>query len=340
MRELKVVLTGDHHGPPKIHRHLHHPRLRAVRVDGRIPAALPGRRPRTGRVVQLDAGPQGRRRSRRSRAGQRRRLPARVEGRRPSAASWTTCARPRSMPACRRCCSNRRGSNRPTGPRSRRSATPCSTSRSPASPSTPTWNTAATASTTWPAPPTVIFLMPSSPLDLNGVATYQVFLRGTLDKIGAYPDLHHIGDYKTASNQLTEKGYTRAHKEMDESLNRDSLQPVRPRRRRRPQEEPGRNRTPAGRGSVPAGGRTACGPGGRCGVRGPGRRTAEGRRARAGEAGEGGRCRRQRGAAAQDRRRRLLAHRRVLVRAQPRAADRRDLRHRDHQQRQERFRSR
>ena len=66
-----------------------------------------------------------------------------------------------------------------------------------------------------------IFLMPSSPLDLNGLATYQVFLRGTFDKIGAYPDLHHIGDYKTASNQLTEKGYTRAHKEMDQSLNRD-----------------------------------------------------------------------------------------------------------------------
>ena len=63
--------------------------------------------------------------------------------------------------------------------------------------------------------------MPSSPLDLSGVATYQVFLRGTLDKIGAYPDLHHIGDYKTASNQLTEKGYTKAHKEMDEALNRD-----------------------------------------------------------------------------------------------------------------------
>ncbi len=66
-----------------------------------------------------------------------------------------------------------------------------------------------------------IFLMPSSPLDLNGIATYQVFLRGTFDKIGAYPDLHHIGDYKTASNQLTEKGYTPAHKEMDQSLNRD-----------------------------------------------------------------------------------------------------------------------
>src|SRR5262249_43865626 len=66
-----------------------------------------------------------------------------------------------------------------------------------------------------------IFLMPSSPLDLTGLATYEVFLRGTLDKIGAYPDLHHIGEYKTAPNQLTEKGYRKAHKEMEESLNRD-----------------------------------------------------------------------------------------------------------------------
>src|SRR6185436_1253142 len=66
-----------------------------------------------------------------------------------------------------------------------------------------------------------VFLMPSSPLDLNGIATYQVFLRGTLDKIGAYPDLHHIGQYKTATNTFTEKGFTPAHKEMDEALNRD-----------------------------------------------------------------------------------------------------------------------
>ena len=66
-----------------------------------------------------------------------------------------------------------------------------------------------------------VFLLPSSPLDLRGIATYQVFLRGVFDKFGVYPDMHHIGDYKTATNQLTEKGYTRAHKEMDESLNRD-----------------------------------------------------------------------------------------------------------------------
>jgi protease-4 len=66
-----------------------------------------------------------------------------------------------------------------------------------------------------------ILLLPTSPLDLDGVATYDIFFRGTLDKIGAYPDLHHIGAYKTASNALTEKGYTAAHREMSESLNRD-----------------------------------------------------------------------------------------------------------------------
>src|SRR5947209_4525914 len=66
-----------------------------------------------------------------------------------------------------------------------------------------------------------IYLMPSATLDTVGVATYELFLRGTLDKIGAYPDLHHIGDYKTAVNTFTEKGYTPTHKEMDESLTHD-----------------------------------------------------------------------------------------------------------------------
>jgi len=71
-----------------------------------------------------------------------------------------------------------------------------------------------------------VYLMPASPLNLTGVATYELFLRGTLDKIGAYPDLHHIGDYKTAVNTFTEKGYTPAHKEMDQSLNRDLYEQI------------------------------------------------------------------------------------------------------------------
>ncbi len=64
-----------------------------------------------------------------------------------------------------------------------------------------------------------VFLMPSSPLQLVGVATYELFLRGTLDWVGAYPDLHHIGAYKSAPNQFTEKTLTATHREMSTSLN-------------------------------------------------------------------------------------------------------------------------
>ena len=66
-----------------------------------------------------------------------------------------------------------------------------------------------------------VFLLPTSPLDVSGFASYEVFLRGTLDKIGTYPDFVHIGDFKTAPNQFTEKTFTPAHREMAESLNRD-----------------------------------------------------------------------------------------------------------------------
>ena len=66
-----------------------------------------------------------------------------------------------------------------------------------------------------------VFLMPTASLDLTGLANYELFLRGTLDKIGAYPDALHIGEYKTASNTFTEKTFTAAHREMSESLNTD-----------------------------------------------------------------------------------------------------------------------
>ena len=48
-----------------------------------------------------------------------------------------------------------------------------------------------------------------------------MFLRGTLDKIGLYPDFLHIGDYKTAYNAFTEKGFTKAHREVTESMTKD-----------------------------------------------------------------------------------------------------------------------
>jgi len=65
-----------------------------------------------------------------------------------------------------------------------------------------------------------VYLLPSASLDLTGVASYEVFLRGTFDWIGTYPDFLHVGDYKTAVNTYLEKSFTPAHREMSESLNR------------------------------------------------------------------------------------------------------------------------
>jgi len=66
-----------------------------------------------------------------------------------------------------------------------------------------------------------VFLMPASTLDLTGLASYELFLRGAFDKIGAEPDMLHIGEFKTAANTYMERTYTAAHREMAESLNAD-----------------------------------------------------------------------------------------------------------------------
>ena len=66
-----------------------------------------------------------------------------------------------------------------------------------------------------------VFLTPTSSVDLVGVASYELFLRGALDTIGVHPDMLHAGDFKTASNVYTETTFTPEHREMAESLNRD-----------------------------------------------------------------------------------------------------------------------
>jgi protease IV len=66
-----------------------------------------------------------------------------------------------------------------------------------------------------------IYLIPTSSLDVTGIATYELFLKGTLDKFGAQADFEKIGDYKTAPNQLTQPTFTPPHREMTESLTRD-----------------------------------------------------------------------------------------------------------------------
>ena len=66
-----------------------------------------------------------------------------------------------------------------------------------------------------------VFLAPTSTLDLVGVAWYELFARDALDKIGAYPDMLHAGDFKTAANLYTEQTFTPEHREMTEALTRD-----------------------------------------------------------------------------------------------------------------------
>ncbi len=79
----------------------------------------------------------------------------------------------------------------------------------------------ASASTTLRRPPTAFTCCRRAAVDVTGVATYEVFLKGTLDKIGTQADFEKIGDYKTAPNQLTQTTFTPAHREMTESLTRD-----------------------------------------------------------------------------------------------------------------------
>ena len=71
-----------------------------------------------------------------------------------------------------------------------------------------------------------VYLAPGSPLDVVGLAEYQMFVRTALDRIGAYPDMLAAGAYKTGANFYTETTMTRSHREMAESLNRDLYEQV------------------------------------------------------------------------------------------------------------------
>ena len=66
-----------------------------------------------------------------------------------------------------------------------------------------------------------ISLVPHSILGVKGMMAQGTFLRGTLDKLDVRTDVIHTGDYKTAANYLTEKGYTAAHREATRKLLED-----------------------------------------------------------------------------------------------------------------------
>jgi len=136
-----------------------------------------------------------------------------------------------------------------------------------------------------------VFLLPTSPLDVSGFASYELFLRGTLDKVGAYPDFLHIGDFKTAPNQFTRR---RSHRPIARWPSRSTgpVRAIRAGRGRRPQEDAGPGAPARRRRALPRGGRGPRRPCRRCGLRRPGgregqawrqgRRAGQGRRVREG----------------------------------------------------------
>jgi protease-4 len=71
-----------------------------------------------------------------------------------------------------------------------------------------------------------VVMMPAGQLDLTGLATYELFFRAALDKIGVFPDMLAVGDYKTAANVYAETGFTEPHREMSTALNADWLNQV------------------------------------------------------------------------------------------------------------------
>ncbi|HEX6730911.1 MAG TPA: signal peptide peptidase SppA [Pyrinomonadaceae bacterium] len=63
-----------------------------------------------------------------------------------------------------------------------------------------------------------IYVPPPGELFVNGLAADVMFFRGSLDKLGIYPDIYQIGKYKSAGDMFTQKQMTDAHREYINSL--------------------------------------------------------------------------------------------------------------------------
>jgi len=66
-----------------------------------------------------------------------------------------------------------------------------------------------------------IYVPPSGELFTTGLAADVMFFRGSLDKLGVYPDIYQIGKYKSAGDMFTQKQMTEAHREYINSLLQD-----------------------------------------------------------------------------------------------------------------------
>ncbi len=70
-----------------------------------------------------------------------------------------------------------------------------------------------------------IYVAPIGDLFINGLAAQAMFFRGSLDKLGVYPDFFQIGKYKNAPDSYTRKEMSEPHKEvvnavLDDHFNR------------------------------------------------------------------------------------------------------------------------
>lgn len=63
-----------------------------------------------------------------------------------------------------------------------------------------------------------IYLAPPGELFITGLAADVMFFRGSLDKLGIYPDIYQIGQYKSAGDMFTRKEMSDAHREFINSL--------------------------------------------------------------------------------------------------------------------------
>src|SRR5260370_27481983 len=63
-----------------------------------------------------------------------------------------------------------------------------------------------------------IFVPPPGELFTIGLAADVMFFRGSLDKLGVYPEVYQIGKYKSAGDTFTQKEMTPAHREFINSL--------------------------------------------------------------------------------------------------------------------------
>ena len=63
-----------------------------------------------------------------------------------------------------------------------------------------------------------IIVPPPGELFINGLAADVMFFRGSLDKLGIYPDIFQIGKYKSAGDTFTQKQMTDAHREFINSM--------------------------------------------------------------------------------------------------------------------------